>query len=131
MSRYFRLSEISWFNVNELQGQSFQEQMHQIEKRTLESSEQSLRLLKDTERIGTATGAELVKQREQLEKTEKHLDSINNSLDSSQKHINGIKSVFGSLKRGVFGRRKKELNASKTTTNLVEVCLLLLSKLFM
>jgi synaptosomal-associated protein 29 len=34
---------------------------------------------------------ELVRQREQLERTEKRLDDINNTLRFSQKHIQGIK----------------------------------------
>lgn len=112
--------------INEFQEQSLK---HQIEEKTLESSEQSLRLLKESEKIGTATGVELARQRKQLETTEEHLDRINNTLDSSQKHINGIKSVFGSLKKGMFGKsgkRIKALKPSKTTTNstnLVEVCL--------
>lgn len=99
-----------------MQEQSFK---HQIEEKTLESSKQSLRLLKESERIGTSTGAELARQRKQLETTEEHLDSINNTLDSSQKHINGIKSVFGSLKKGMFGKRIKTLKRSKTTTNSI------------
>lgn len=34
---------------------------------------------------------ELLRQREQLERTEKRLDDINNTLRFSQKHIQGIK----------------------------------------
>ena len=34
---------------------------------------------------------ELLRQREQLERTEKRLDEINNTLRFSQKHIQGIK----------------------------------------
>jgi len=34
---------------------------------------------------------ELFRQREQLERTEKRLDDINNTLRFSQKHIQGIK----------------------------------------
>lgn len=34
---------------------------------------------------------ELIRQREQLERTEKRLDDINNTLRFSQKHIQGIK----------------------------------------
>jgi hypothetical protein len=40
---------------------------------------------------------ELLRQREQLERTEKRLDDINNTLRFSQKHIQGIK-----VKTGVF-----------------------------
>lgn len=47
---------------------------------------------------------ELIRQREQLERTEKRLDDINTTLRFSQKHIQGIKSVFGSLKNYLSGK---------------------------
>ena len=47
---------------------------------------------------------ELIRQREQLERTEKRLDDINSTLRFSQKHIQGIKSVFGSLKNYLSGK---------------------------
>lgn len=47
---------------------------------------------------------ELIRQREQLEKTEQRLDDINSTLRFSQKHIQGIKSVFGSLKNYLSGK---------------------------
>jgi len=39
-----------------------------------------------------------------LQRTEKRLDDINTSLRFSQKHIQGIKSVFGSLKNYLSGK---------------------------
>lgn len=47
---------------------------------------------------------ELIRQREQLQRTEKRLDDINSTLRFSQKHIQGIKSVFGSLKNYLSGK---------------------------
>ena len=41
---------------------------------------------------------ELLRQGEQLRRTEQKLDKINADLTVSQKHINSIKSVFGGLK---------------------------------
>lgn len=75
-----------------------------IEERTVQSSERSISLLRDSEQIGVATAEELLRQREQLERTEKRLDDINNTLRFSQKHIQGIKSVFGSLKNYLSGK---------------------------
>lgn len=75
-----------------------------IEERTVRSSERSISLLRDSEQIGVATAEELLRQREQLERTEKRLDDINNTLRFSQKHIQGIKSVFGSLKNYLSGK---------------------------
>ncbi|KAF4523223.1 hypothetical protein B566_EDAN011761 [Ephemera danica] len=104
------------------------ERKRQIEERTLESSNRSIGLLRDSEQIGVTTAEELLRQREQLERTEKRLDEINNTLRFSQKHIQSIKvllcpaclamvslelikdsclcpqSVFGSLKNYISGR---------------------------
>jgi synaptosomal-associated protein 29 len=84
------------------------EKRRQIEERTLESSNRSIGLLRDSEQIGVATAEvrfassiflmhsilslkELLHQREQLENTESRLDEINNTLRFSQKHISSIK----------------------------------------
>jgi len=59
----------------------------------------------------------LVRQKEQLQRTEKRLDDINTSLRFSQKHIQGIKSVFGSLKNYLSG---KSLDAPVSSIKLSE-----------
>lgn len=84
--------------------QQLLERRKQIEERTIQSSERSISLLRDSEQIGAATAEELIRQREQLERTEKRLDDINSTLRFSQKHIQGIKSVFGSLKNYLVGK---------------------------
>lgn len=89
----------------------------EIEERTIQSSERSVSLLRDSEQIGVATAEELIRQREQLERTEKRLDDINSTLRFSQKHIQGIKSVFGSLKNYLSG---KSLDAPIPSTKLSE-----------
>lgn len=101
--------------------QSFLERRRQIEQSTIQSSEQSLRILHDSEQIGIATAEELARQKEKLEKTDRNLDDINNTLISSQKHINGIKSVFSSLKNYMSGRSDKNLPAAKTTPSSAKV----------
>lgn len=70
----------------------------EIEQRTLMSTQRSLGLLHETEQTGIATAEELARQREQLEQTSARLDNINSTLRFSQKHLNGLKSVFGGLK---------------------------------
>nr|CAD7567679.1 unnamed protein product [Timema californicum] len=80
------------------------ERKKQIEENTIKSSERSISLLRDSEQIGVATAEELMRQREQLERTEQRLDDINATLRFSQKHIQGIKSVFGSLKNYLSGK---------------------------
>lgn len=75
-----------------------QQRRKEIEERTLLSTERSIGLLRESEEVGIATAEELQKQREQLERTERSLDNINTTLRFTQKNIDGIKSVFGSLK---------------------------------
>lgn len=78
--------------------QQLLEERRRIEDRTLESSKQSLRYLYEAENAGIDTAHALVHQREQLENTEKNLDTINNMMRQSQKHLNAMKSLFGGLK---------------------------------
>ncbi|XP_051170438.1 synaptosomal-associated protein 29 [Leptopilina boulardi] len=92
---------------------------NEIEQRTVKSSERSISLLRDSEEIGAATAEELIRQREQLERTEKRLDDINTTLRFSQKHIQGIKSVFGSLKNYLSGK-SIDVPASSVTSTIPE-----------
>lgn len=85
--------------------QTFEQRKREIEERTLNSTQKSLHLLYDTEEVGKATAFELSRQREQLEKTSRNLDEINATLRFSQRHLNGLKSVFGSLKNYLAGNR--------------------------
>ncbi|KAG7200453.1 hypothetical protein KM043_016056 [Ampulex compressa] len=91
-------------NDLEQKHQQLLQRRKQIEDRTIQSSQRSFSLLRDSEQIGAATAEELIRQREQLERTEKRLDDINSTLRFSQKHIQGIKSVFGSLKNYLSGK---------------------------
>jgi len=70
----------------------------------LASSERGLGLLYESEKVGVATADELSRQKEQLMKTEQRLDDINSTLRNSEKHIQGIRSVFGAV-RNYFGGR--------------------------
>lgn len=64
-------------------------------------------MLNETEVIGIQTAEELSVQREKLENTNRNLDDISASLRHSQKHINGIKSIFGGLKNYFSGNNNK------------------------
>ncbi|KAJ9588260.1 hypothetical protein L9F63_018367 [Diploptera punctata] len=88
-----------------------------IEERTIQSSERSLTLLRDSEQIGVATAEELLRQREQLERTEKRLDEINTTLRFSQKSELGVYSVFGSLKNYLSGKSGETLPAGQKETD--------------
>ncbi|CAL7944564.1 unnamed protein product [Xylocopa violacea] len=104
-------------NSLEQKHQQLLQRKKEIEERTIQSSERSISLLRDSEQIGAATAEELIRQREQLERTEKRLDDINSTLRFSQKHIQGIKSVFGSLKNYLSG---KSMDAPIPSTILSE-----------
>ncbi|XP_057600083.1 synaptosomal-associated protein 29 [Hippopotamus amphibius kiboko] len=64
---------------------------------TAASTDRSLSLMYESERVGVASSEELVRQRGALERTEKMVDKMEQDLKTSQKHINSIKSVFGGL----------------------------------
>jgi len=74
-----------------------------VEERTLASSERGLGLLYESEKVGVATAEELSRQKEQLMQTEQKLDDINSTLRNSEKHIQGIRSVFGSIRNYFSG----------------------------
>lgn len=84
---------------------NYAQKAQEIEQRTLASSNRSLGLLYETEQVGIATAEELARQREQLENTNKQLDDINATLRFSQKHLNGLKSIFGGLKNYLSGQK--------------------------
>ena len=58
---------------------------------------------------------ELLRQGEQLKRTEQKLDTINADLSVSQKHINSIKSVFGGVKN-YFSRKPQQPPAVPEST---------------
>lgn len=99
----------------EQQRQMFEQKRKEIENRTLESSNRSIGLLRETEQVGVATAEELARQREQLENTSRQLDEINSTLRFSQKHLNGLKSLFGGLKNYMSG--KNDLPPSRMTSS--------------
>ncbi|XP_064536678.1 synaptosomal-associated protein 29 [Drosophila montana] len=97
--------EVSTSSSIGAQRQAYAEKRREIEQRTLESTQKSLGLLYEAEDAGKATAVELARQREQLEKTSNQLDEINSTLRFSQRHLNGLKSVFGGLKNYLSGNR--------------------------
>lgn len=86
------------------QRQQLADRRREIEERTLASSERGLGLLYESEKVGIATAEELARQKEQLMKTENRLDDINSTLRQSEKHIQGIRSVFSSVRNYFSGR---------------------------
>ncbi|XP_040062055.1 synaptosomal-associated protein 29 [Ixodes scapularis] len=70
----------------------------QLEDRILDKSDSAVRVMYDTEQVGIATAEELAHQGEQLKNVDRRLDNINTNMKTSQKHLNSMKSVFGSIK---------------------------------
>ncbi|EDW57016.1 synaptosomal-associated protein 29 [Drosophila sechellia] len=95
---------------------AYAEKRRAIEQRTLDSTNKSLGLLYETQEVGKATAVELAKQREQLEKTSHQLDEISSTLRFSQRHLTGLKSVFGGLKNYLSGNRDQPPTATGSPT---------------
>ena len=84
--------------------QELMQKRRDIEERTVNSSNRSLGLLYESERAGVAIAVELDRQKEQLKRTEERLDAIDSTLRTSERHLKGIKSLFGGIKNYVRSR---------------------------
>nr|XP_033812494.1 synaptosomal-associated protein 29 [Geotrypetes seraphini]XP_033812495.1 synaptosomal-associated protein 29 [Geotrypetes seraphini]XP_033812496.1 synaptosomal-associated protein 29 [Geotrypetes seraphini] len=71
-----------------------QEVMRRTEA-TVDSTNRSLSLIYESEKIGVDTSEELIRQGEALRRTERMVDKMEQDLKTSQRLINNIKSVFG------------------------------------
>ncbi|KAI5696264.1 hypothetical protein M8J75_010618 [Diaphorina citri] len=107
------------YNDMESKKQALIEKKKEIEQQSVLSSQRAIQMLRESEDVGIATADELYHQREQLERTERRLDDINTTLKYSQKHIQGIKSVFGGLKN-FLSKSKNEPLASPSTSSKPE-----------
>ncbi|KAM3611070.1 uncharacterized protein V6R79_013043 [Siganus canaliculatus] len=74
-----------------------QQEVMRTAKSAVDSSHRSLGLIYESEKMGVETAEELMRQGEVLKRTDKMLDNMDEDLKTSQKHINGIKSVWGGL----------------------------------
>ncbi|CAH4027699.1 unnamed protein product [Pieris brassicae] len=101
----------------ERQRQTMLLKQKEIEQRTLDSSSRSIGLLRESEQVGIATAEELARQREQLQNTSRRLDEINTNLTYSQKHLNGIKSVFYGFKNYLSGKSDQTPPKSLASTS--------------
>jgi len=101
----------------EQQRQALIQKRKEVEDRTLASSERGLGLLYESEKVGSATAVELTRQKEQLLNTESKLDEINSSLRQSERHLHGIRSVFGSIRNYFSGHSNTASTTAGTTNN--------------
>ncbi|XP_077149554.1 synaptosomal-associated protein 29 [Ranitomeya variabilis] len=61
---------------------------------TVDSSNRSVSLMYESEKVGVETAEELMRQGEALKRSEKMVDKMEQDMKTSQRHINSIKSMF-------------------------------------
>jgi hypothetical protein len=81
------------------------EQIEQINRDTTDSINRSCKKLQETLNLSINTMAELDKQGNQIKGMEKNMEIIEDNTIRAEKHLNRIKSVFGSI-ANVFTRNK-------------------------
>uniref|UniRef100_A0A7E4VBK9 t-SNARE coiled-coil homology domain-containing protein n=1 Tax=Panagrellus redivivus TaxID=6233 RepID=A0A7E4VBK9_PANRE len=69
---------------------------------TLDSTQNSVRLLENSEKLATNTSQDLQIQREKLERTEKNLDEIHSATHETQLNLNSLSSVFTGYFKNLF-----------------------------
>ncbi|KAJ3604236.1 hypothetical protein NHX12_028977 [Muraenolepis orangiensis] len=74
-----------------------QQEVMRTAQSAVDSSHRSLGLIYESEKMGVDTAEELMRQGEALKRSEKMVDNMEEDLKISQRHINGIKSVWGGL----------------------------------
>ncbi|KAJ8414140.1 hypothetical protein AAFF_G00067380 [Aldrovandia affinis] len=74
-----------------------QQEVMRTAQSAVDSTHRSLGLIYESEKMGTETAEELMRQGEALKRTERMVDNMDEDLKTSQKHINSIKSVWGGL----------------------------------
>ncbi|KAI5133172.1 synaptosomal-associated protein 29 [Manis pentadactyla] len=82
---------------------------------TAASTNRSLSLMYESEKVGVASSEELIRQRGVLERTEKMVDKMDQDLKISQRHINSIKSMFGGLVN-YFKPKPAEISPEQNST---------------
>lgn len=82
--------------------------------RQLDTTRRIVASINESERVGVATAEELIQQGEQLDSIERNADHINQSMKTSQIHLNNVKSVFGGLKNWWQGRKSEGAKAGST-----------------
>ena len=96
--------------------QQLLEERRRIEERTLASAKSSLGLIYESEKVGLSTAEELVRQGEKLSNIDTHLDSMNSTMRTTQKHLTSMKSLFGGIK-GYFSKSTETPPLSSSSTN--------------
>ena len=67
------------------------------EKRMLDSTQRSMRLVEESKDVACKTEEELARQEESLLRTETTLDKINGDLDVADRQLTSLKSIWGTI----------------------------------
>ncbi|XP_075688405.1 synaptosomal-associated protein 29 [Rhinoderma darwinii] len=73
---------------------SLQQEVMRRAQSTVDSSNRSVSLIYDSEKVGVETAEELMRQGEAMKRTERMVDKMEQDMKTSQRHINSIKSIF-------------------------------------
>ena len=92
-------------------GDEIRRQMQMSRDRTLDSTKRSLALIEESHDIAVRTGEELQCQGEQLNRIERNLDDIQNTMGIAKRHIRSVNSIWGA-----FGNYFKKAPKAKETT---------------
>merc|ERR1712168_387585 len=106
------------FNDDEVltPGQRREQLKQESIQRQMDSMNTALSSIHQSESMGIATAEELMQQGEQLDNIERKADYINAEMKNTQKSIDSIKSVWGSLGQW-WSTKKKKPDASEPVKN--------------
>ena len=83
--------------IHSVESSRIQSERQLYEKRILDSSSRSLRLVEESKDIACKAEEELQSQEESLLRTEATLDQINGDMDIANRQITSLKSIWGTI----------------------------------
>ncbi|KAK3736272.1 hypothetical protein QZH41_008100 [Actinostola sp. cb2023] len=99
-------------------GNQIQNQMRQVQQRSLDSTKRSLALIDDSHDLACKTAEELVYQGEQLNRIERNLDTIHDDVAVANRHITSMKSIWGTMAN--YFKRPPKQTASQSPAQIPE-----------
>uniref|UniRef100_A0A8C2L1T8 Synaptosomal-associated protein 29 n=1 Tax=Cyprinus carpio TaxID=7962 RepID=A0A8C2L1T8_CYPCA len=105
--------EESSLSPAERRQRQLQQEVMRTARSAVDSSHRSLGLIYESEKVGSETAEELIRQGEALKRTEKMIDNMEQDMRTSQRHINTIKSVWGGMVNYFKGKPEPPKPAQK------------------
>lgn len=91
-----------------------QQEKELLEKRMVDSSFRSVNMINESQQVAGETAEDLMIQREKLERTNKTLDKMQDDLNSTDRNINSMKSIWGTMTNWFKKPLKPSTNDTKT-----------------